>query len=128
MLLYFVLNFDLLLFCFVSFLVAGDPLKGVLNSGFLSKMEKAMLLLVQISAAGAVDQERRGSSRANNSVSIEMLDDQGEKIVEDSRKKVWKLLRDWFLVRGLVLTTLGRRVRLLIGMSRELEVVELIGP
>lgn len=68
-----------LLFCFTCVFtrslcsVAGDPLKGVLNNSVLNKMEKAMLLLVQKSAAGAVDQERRGNSRANNSVSIEVL-------------------------------------------------------
>lgn len=70
------------------FSVAGEPLKGILNSGVLGKMEKAMLLLVQKSAAGAVDQERRDSYRANHSVSIELLDDHGEKVVEDSNAKV----------------------------------------
>lgn len=45
-----------------------------------------MLLLVQKSASGAVDQERCGNSRTNNSVSMELLDDQGGKVPETFSK------------------------------------------
>lgn len=74
-------------YLYVFFLVAGEPLRDILNSGVRDKMEKAMLLLVQKSVSGAVDQERGSGSRLGNSISIEVLDDQGERIPENLNKK-----------------------------------------
>lgn len=62
-------------------------MKKILSSGVLGKMEKAMLLLVQKSALGAADQERGEASRPNNSVSIELLDDQGGRAPDNFSKK-----------------------------------------
>lgn len=68
--------------------VAGKPLKKVLNSNVLDKIVKAMMLLVQKSASGAVDQARAGSSRPNHSVSLELSDEQEESANENSGKRV----------------------------------------
>lgn len=47
-----------------------------------------MMLLVQKSASGAVDQARVGSSRPNHSVSLELLDEREERTKETSGKRV----------------------------------------
>lgn len=69
-------------------LVAREPLKKVLSSGVLDKMDKAMMFLVQKSASGVVDQSRVGAHRPNHPVSIELLDDNGERVIEDSGKSI----------------------------------------
>lgn len=62
-----------------SFLISvvGDFPKKILESGVREKMDKAMMFLVQKSAAGVVDARREELSRSRCSVSIELLDDHG---------------------------------------------------
>lgn len=63
-------------------------MRDILNSGVRDKMEKAMLLLVQKSISGAVDEERGIGSHPGNSVSIEVLDDQGERFPRIYTKRI----------------------------------------
>lgn len=58
--------------------VACESLKRVLSSGVFAKMEKAMIMLVKKSAAGALDQAKVGTSHPNHSVSIELRNNNGE--------------------------------------------------
>lgn len=62
--------------------VCGDSLKKILDNGLREKMNRAMMFLVQKSAAGAVDTRKAESSRTRPSVSIEMLDNEGKVIPE----------------------------------------------
>lgn len=64
--------------------VAGAFLKKVLDSGVRAKMDKTMMFLVQKSVAGAVNDRREGPSKPHHSVSIKLLDDQGDVIPNDA--------------------------------------------
>lgn len=66
--------------------VAGSSLKKILNSGFSEDMNKAMMFLVQKSASGAVDRAR--TVPPSHSVSIELLDDKTDKVVNEPEKAV----------------------------------------
>lgn len=68
--------------------MAGESLKEILNNRVLGEMEKAMMLLVKKSASGAVDRARAGSSRPTHSISIEELDNNGNKVVENPKENV----------------------------------------
>lgn len=78
---FFWLDGSLMGFLPLFYAVAGNSLKQVLHSGVLAKMEKTMMLLVKKSASGAVDRTRTMVPHSNHSVSIELLDDQGNKVV-----------------------------------------------
>ncbi|XP_074340998.1 uncharacterized protein LOC141678553 [Apium graveolens] len=69
---------------------AGTSLKRNLKNEIRNKMDKAMLLLVKRSARGVVVASKSGTgpSKANHSAHIELLDDRGEKVVEDAGKVV----------------------------------------
>ncbi|KAL8126296.1 hypothetical protein AgCh_013546 [Apium graveolens] len=66
--------------------VAGSSLQKILNSGIREEMDKAMLLLVLRASRGAIDVSKPGPSRPGHYVSIELLDDQGNKVVKDRGK------------------------------------------
>lgn len=70
------------------YLVAGNSLRKVLSSGVLDKMEKSIMLLVRKSASCVIEQARAETSHLNHSVSIELLDENGERAVEIARKQV----------------------------------------
>ncbi|KAL8099588.1 hypothetical protein AgCh_032011 [Apium graveolens] len=64
----------------------GDSLNNILNSGVHGKIDKAMMLLVQRASSSALDEAKVGHSKVSHSVSIELLDDNEEKIIEDSER------------------------------------------
>lgn len=66
--------------------VAGESLKKVLNNGHSEEMNKAMMFLVQKSTSGAVDGARTMPPRPSHSVSIELIDDNTEKVVGEPKK------------------------------------------
>lgn len=47
------------------------------------------MLLVKKFTSGAIDQAGVGSSRHSHSVSIKLLDDNGERVVEDDSECYW---------------------------------------
>lgn len=71
-----------LFLCSVS--VSGDSLKKVLDSGVREKMDKAMMFLVQKAAAGAIDGQRDTLSKARHSVSLELLDENGVVVPDET--------------------------------------------
>ncbi|XP_074351473.1 uncharacterized protein LOC141690584 [Apium graveolens] len=56
-------------------------------------MDKAMMLLLQRAARRPADAARAGPSGVPHSVSIELLDDQGNKVIEDNERVVSDLVR-----------------------------------
>lgn len=74
--------------CFTNISVFGETLKNTLSSGVREKMEKAMMLLIKKASSGSIDQAKAGPSRPKHSVSIEMLDEHGEKVIKEPVKNV----------------------------------------
>ncbi|KAL8099991.1 hypothetical protein AgCh_032305 [Apium graveolens] len=66
--------------------VDGASLGKILNSGVKGEMDKAMMLLIKRASRKSADGAPSGPSRVGHSVSIELLDDQGNKVVEDPGK------------------------------------------
>ncbi|KAL8092535.1 hypothetical protein AgCh_034701 [Apium graveolens] len=66
--------------------LAGASLEKILNSGVKGEMDKAMMLLIKRASKKGDDGAPSGPSRVGHSVSIELLDDQGNRIVEDVEK------------------------------------------
>ncbi|KAL8088738.1 hypothetical protein AgCh_038503 [Apium graveolens] len=64
--------------------IAGESLKWLLESGFSVKMDKAMMMLVKKSKAGVVDMPRVDENTSSRTISIELLDDRGNKVVGGS--------------------------------------------
>ncbi|KAL8156024.1 hypothetical protein AgCh_001190 [Apium graveolens] len=68
--------------------LAGASLEKILNSGVRGEMDKAMMLLIKRASKKGDDGALSGPSRVGHSVSIELLDDQGNRIVEDVEKDI----------------------------------------
>ena len=66
------------------FIVEGASLKKVLDGGIRGGMDKAMMLLLQRAARKPADVAKAGPSGVPHSVSIELLDDQGNKVIKDN--------------------------------------------
>ncbi|KAL8090668.1 hypothetical protein AgCh_039923 [Apium graveolens] len=73
--------------------LGGASLKKILDGGIRGGMDKAMMLLLQRATRKPVDAARPGPSGVPHSVSIELLDDQGNKVIEDNERVVSDLVR-----------------------------------
>lgn len=71
-----------------SFAVAGESLRKILDGGVREGMEQAMMFLIQKATTGAVDKQKDGPYKPSHSVSIELVDEQGARIVEEAEKDV----------------------------------------
>ncbi|XP_074366918.1 uncharacterized protein LOC141707587 [Apium graveolens] len=66
--------------------LAGSSLKKLLDSGVLVEMEKAMMMLVKKSKVGAVDTPRVEENTSSKTISIELLDEAGNKVIGGSER------------------------------------------
>ncbi|KAL8146393.1 hypothetical protein AgCh_004223 [Apium graveolens] len=66
--------------------VAGSSLRKLLDRGVSVEMDKAMMMLVKKSKAGAVDAPRVDENTSSKTISIELLDENGNKVVGGSER------------------------------------------
>lgn len=80
--------FSNLLSYFIFCSVARETLKNTHSRGVREKMEKAVMLLMKKASSATVDQAQAEPSRPKHTVSTEMLEENGGRVIEEPEKSI----------------------------------------